>query len=261
MIQILRYYSGKLTFSIISNYSLLIEYRFITRQDSWFNYLFGVKESEAFGAINIATGKSTLFIPKLPEEYRIWCGEIHPPSHFQVSYAVDEAVYVDDMHTWLENTLREQGESARLHLMDGENTDSGLRCSPARFQNHEHFVANNLVDTSLLHHLLSTARVIKSAAEIEVMRYCAYVASNAHVEVMRNIRNCSFEYELEAKFLYEIYSKGGCRRCAYTSICACGPNSAVLHYGHAGAPNDRELKPTDIVSKFSTSTSTSINTY
>lgn len=54
------------------------------------------------------------------------------------------------------------------------------------------------------------------------------------------------EYELEARFLYEIYAHGGCRKAAYTSICACGPNGAVLHYGHAGAPNDRVLRGSDM---------------
>ena len=29
-------------------------------------------------------------------------------------------------------------------------------------------------------------------------------------------------------------------------ICACGPDAAVLHYGHAGAPNERALEPTDM---------------
>ena len=43
---------------------------------------------------------------------------------------------------------------------------------------------------------------------------------------MRSTKAGMIEYELEARFQYEIYKNGGCRRCAYTSICACGPNGA-----------------------------------
>ena len=70
--------------------------------------------------------------------------------------------------------------------------------------------------------------------------------SNAHVEVMRYAQAGMVEYEPEAKFIFEIYRKGGCRGCAYTCICACGPNSAILHYGHASAPNDYTLQATDM---------------
>lgn len=213
-------------------------------QDSWFNYLFGVKEPGVYGAIDLKTQKTTLFIPKLPEEYKIWCGTIHPPEHFRCSYAVDEVVYTEDMKTWLENALAE--ESAKLHVMNGVNSDSGLKAKPARFEGDEDFWRAGKGEGSILHTLLSQARVTKSRDEVEVMRYVANVASNAHVEVMRTIKTAAFEYELEAKFLYEIYRNGGCRKCAYTSICACGPNSAVLHYGHGAAPNDRALLPTDM---------------
>lgn len=33
---------------------------------------------------------------------------------------------------------------------------------------------------------------------------------------------------------------------SYTNICACGPNANILHYGHAGRPNNGVLQSTDI---------------
>lgn len=217
------------------------------RQDSWFNYLFGVKEAGIYGAVSLSSGKSLLFIPRLPEEYRIWCGEIHPPSKFRESYAVDEVLYVEDLAGWVSATLDGDGGDAKLHLMSGVNSDSGSEAQAAKYDGIQAHHDAGRVDTAQLYNLLSTCRVTKSAAEIDVMRYVAYVASNAHTELMRTAHECSFEYELEARFQYEIYRRGGCRKCAYTCIGACGPNGAVLHYGHAGAPNDRELQPTDMV--------------
>lgn len=202
-----------------------------------------------YGAIDLSQKKSTLFIPRLPEEYRIWCGTIHPPSSFQVSYGVDEVFYVDSLCSWLKDLFTSSPE-AKLHLMDGVNSDSGTRALPASFDGDKYFYDQSLVDTSVLYNLLAHCRVTKSEAEIEVMRYCAIVASNAHAEVMRQAKLCEFEYELEAAFQHHIYRYGGCRKCAYTCICACGPNAAVLHYGHAAAPNDRPLESTDMVLKY-----------
>lgn len=50
------------------------------------------------------------------------------------------------------------------------------------------------------------------------------------------------EYELEALFCMHTYARGGCRHPSYTCICASGENSSVLHYGHAGAPNSKQIK-------------------
>jgi hypothetical protein len=47
-------------------------------------------------------------------------------------------------------------------------------------------------------------------------------------------------------FLHHCYFNGGCRHSSYTCICASGCNSAVLHYGHAGAPNSRVIKDGDM---------------
>lgn len=146
-------------------------------------------------------------------------------------YDVDEVLYSDGLVDFLKTN------SSHIHALHGTNSDSGLTVEPPTFEGSDEFS----MDTSVLFHTLSTARVTKNSEELEAMRYAAYVASNAHVQVMRSTTEGMMEYELEARFRYEIYANGGSRFAAYTSICACGPNSAVLHYGHAAAPNERQL--------------------
>jgi Xaa-Pro dipeptidase len=63
---------------------------------------------------------------------------------------------------------------------------------------------------------------------------------------MRNAKVGLAEYQLESLFRHHTYYHGGCRHSAYTCICACGPHGAVLHYGHAGAPNDRVMLDGDM---------------
>merc|ERR1719420_1951252 len=51
---------------------------------------------------------------------------------------------------------------------------------------------------------------------------------------------------MEAVFKFYCYHVGGARHHAYTCICGTGPNGAVLHYGHAGAPNDGQMQDGDM---------------
>jgi len=72
------------------------------------------------------------------------------------------------------------------------------------------------------------------------------VSSEAHIAVMQHTRPGQFEYQQESLFKHWCYYNGAVRNVSYTCICASGHNSAVLHYGHAGAPNDRQIKDTDM---------------
>jgi Xaa-Pro dipeptidase len=207
------------------------------QQESFFQYLFGAKEPGFFGTVHVGSGKATLFVPRLPESWGVWMGRIHPPEHFGAAYGVDEARYVDELPAVLRAARPE-----RLLLLQGKNSDSGLVARPAAFAGIEEF-ATDLV--TLYPHLVE-CRVIKSADELRLLRWVNALTSAAHVEVMRRCRPGMMEYQLEALFLYEIYAKGGARFTAYTNICGCGPNSAVLHYGHQGAPNDRRLQDGDL---------------
>lgn len=63
---------------------------------------------------------------------------------------------------------------------------------------------------------------------------------------MKKIQPNMTEFQGEAIFKYYCYLIGGCRHVSYTCICGTGHNSSILHYGHAGAPNNRVIKDGDM---------------
>nr|CAD1843163.1 unnamed protein product [Ananas comosus var. bracteatus] len=211
------------------------------RQESYFAYLFGVREPGFYGAIDIASGQSLLFAPRLPADYAVWLGEIKPLSYFKERYKVDMVFYVDEIAQVLHDRFKESGKPL-LFLLYGMNTDSNNFSKPAEFEGIENFET----DLTTLHPILTECRIFKSELELALIQYANDVSSEAHVEVMRRTKAGMKEYQLESIFLHHIYMYGGCRHCSYTCICATGENSAVLHYGHAAAPNDRTLKDGDM---------------
>lgn len=211
------------------------------RQESYFAYLFGVREPGFYGAIDIASGQSYLFIPRLPAEYAVWLGEIKPLSHFKERYMVDMVFYVDEIVRVLHDHSGEL-EKPFLYLLFGLNTDSDKFSKPAEIEEMEKFDT----DLNTLHPILIDCRIIKTEKELALIQYANDVSSEAHIEVMRKVSAGMREYQLESIFLHHIYMYGGCRHCSYTCICATGGNSAVLHYGHAAAPNDRVLNDGDM---------------
>ncbi|XP_074067593.1 xaa-Pro dipeptidase isoform X2 [Macrotis lagotis] len=207
------------------------------RQESFFHWAFGVTEPGCFGVIDVDSGKSTLFVPKLPESHATWMGKIHSREYFKEKYAVDDVQYSDD----IAKVLASLTPSVLLTLR-GVNTDSGSVCREASFEGISQFKVNN----TILHPEIVECRVIKTDMELEVLRYTNKVSSEAHKEVMKAVKVGMKEYELESLFEHYCYSRGGMRHSSYTCICGSGENAAVLHYGHAGAPNDKTIQDGDL---------------
>lgn len=209
----------------------------IFRQESFFHWAFGVLESGFYGTIDVDTGTSTLFIPRLPDSYATWMGKIHSKEHFKNKYAVDDVQYTDE----IASVLASRNPSVLLTLR-GVNTDSGSVCKEASFEGISKFNVNN----TILHPEIVECRVIKTDMELEVLRYTNRISSEAHKEVMKAVKVGMKEYEMESLFQHYCYSRGGMRHNSYTCICCSGENAAVLHYGHAGAPNDRTIQDGDM---------------
>lgn len=60
-------------------------------------WAFGALEPGCYGIIEIGTGKSTLFVPRLPEEYAVWMGPLLSLEDFKKKYGVDQVNYVDEV--------------------------------------------------------------------------------------------------------------------------------------------------------------------
>ncbi|GMN50708.1 hypothetical protein TIFTF001_019838 [Ficus carica] len=204
------------------------------RQESYFAYLFGVVEPGFYGAIDIASGKSILFAPRLPADYAVWLGEIKPLTYFKEKYKVSMVFYTDEIAEVLQNEYQESNKSL-LFLLHGLNTDSDNYSKPAEFQGIDKFET----DLTTLHPILTECRVIKSDLELALIQFANDISSEAHVEDQVGVflLPCG-DITVEMSFLN--------RHCSYTCICATGGNSSVLHYGHAAAPNDRTLQDGDM---------------
>ena len=200
------------------------------RQESNFQYLFGVEEPDCWGVIipiigswgggiDLVSEKVSLFVPRLSPEHAVWLGEIHTLDYFRTKYGVDSVDYVDNMHNVLQ-------QFSTILMLEEYPELSGLN-----------------VDTEQLRPELEECRVIKTEEELQLMRYINKISSLAHLEVMKRCHPGMKEYELEALFLYLTYKNGRCRHQSYTCICAGGCNSAILHYPH----NDKEITDGNLV--------------
>lgn len=214
------------------------DHEMLFRQESNFHYLFGVEFPGCYGAIEVGSGAATLFVPRQPDAYAVWMGTPPTLEELKEQYAVDRVMYVDEMAKFLSKASPEL-----IHVYGGENSDSGNPGQPARFEGSDAYT----LESDMLHRGLHESRVVKSAAEVEILRFANKIASAAHTEVMRRCKPGMMEYQLEAIFLHHCYMHGGMRNAAYTPIAGSGPNAAVLHYGHAGAPNSRQMQDGDLV--------------
>jgi Xaa-Pro dipeptidase len=219
----------------------------VFRQESNFHYLFGVREPDFYGALVVGADddekvKSVLFAPRLPESYAVWMGALAGVGEYRQRYEVDECLYVDELDKWIRDAQVE-----RAITLAGVNSDGGKPTLEATGEDVPALCDVAEIDRDVLFEAISECRAVKSERELDVLRYAARVSSAAHNDVMMRARPGMTEYQLEAMFLEYAYARGGCRHVAYTCICASGPNAAVLHYGHAAAPNDRTFADGDMM--------------
>ncbi len=200
------------------------------RFDSDFHYLTGFSEPEAILVLapGRREGRYVLFCRPRDAESERWTGRRAGLEGAREVYGADEAYSIDDFDEVLPRLLSGR---RRLYYETGRQADLDeriLACLERLRRRARSGVSapDEIVGLSVLLH---ERRLIKDADEIAAMRRAAEISVAAHHRLMRRCRPGLREYELEAELVYEFIS-GGCRRPAYPSIVASGPNACILHY-------------------------------
>lgn len=215
------------------------EYLFRQHSDFW--YLTGFNEPDAWLALK-KQGSSvqySLFVRAKDPSMEIWTGYRAGPQGAKAHYAADQAFTLDQLPGQMPQLLdgvdhlvlplRQEVLSAVQPWIDTQQRQS-RRGASWPMQWHE------------LGQYLHEMRLIKSSAEILLMKRAADISCQGHMAAMRACPTAEFEYQLEAEIHYQ-FMRSGARTPAYNSIVGGGANACVLHY----IDNNQPLIPGDLV--------------
>jgi Xaa-Pro aminopeptidase len=219
------------------------EYPF--RQDSYFQYLCGFPEPEAWLVVSnhqkYPKGVCVLFCLDKDPTTEIWHGRRLGPKQAKQQYAINMAFALDELDEQLLDLI--DGHQ-NIYFAQGHNHDAddlvfsllqALRDAPKQSKQ----APCSLIDVRII---LDEMRLIKSASEIDMMRQASAVATQAHIRAMKSVEAGKNEYHLEAEIHHE-FAIQGAKYPAYGTIVGAGDNACILHY----TENNQALKAGDLV--------------
>ena len=199
------------------------------RQNSDFLYLTGFSESDAVLVMTGgAQGQSIMFCQPYSVLTEIWIGPLLGPERAVDALAVDLAFPMADFSHQLSLLMMGKTKIYYPFLKSGHWEKPLFQAwKSARGQRREEkCLESAFIDITPL---LSELRLFKSPSEVACMQKAVDYSVDAHLQVMKKIKSCQFEYEVLAIFQYEL-AKKGCTELAYPSIVASGDNACILHY-------------------------------
>ncbi|UYV62664.1 XPNPEP3 [Cordylochernes scorpioides] len=214
------------------------------RQNSEFLYLTGFQEPDSIllltssGEKELPEHQSTLFVPRRQAQTELWEGQKTGPEDAVELLGVDGAYPLEDLEKFLESMLTSR---------DGPHVvwyDFLHPILPSCHKSLEHLMSDapNSVHFEMdsLRRLLHQVRVVKSEAEISLMRKSAAIAGEA---ISRTIQaGYQQESQMWARMEYECRLQGA-ERLAYPPVVGGGSRANTIHYTH----NNCLVEPPDMV--------------
>ncbi|BAY27180.1 peptidase M24 [Calothrix sp. NIES-2100] len=218
-----------------------VEYSY--RQDSDFFYLTGFNEPQAVAVLapHHAEHQFVLFVQPKDREKEVWTGYLCGVDAAKELYGADEAYPITELDEKLPQYL-EKADRIYYHLgRDRSFNDTILKHYQSLLRTYPKRGTGPIAieDTSPI---LGSMRLIKSQAELELMRQAAAIATEAHNLAQQVTAPGRYEYEIQAE-IEHIFRLRGAMGPAYPSIVASGVNACVLHY----IENDRQMQDGELL--------------
>ncbi|MBD2001739.1 MULTISPECIES: aminopeptidase P N-terminal domain-containing protein [Cyanophyceae] len=218
-----------------------VEYAF--RQDSDFFYLTGFNEPEAVAVLapHHAEHKFILFVQPKEREKEVWTGYRVGVDAAKELYGADEAYPIAELDEKLPQYL-EKADRIYYHLgRDRAFNDTIIKHWQLLMAGYPKRGTGPIAieDTNPALHAM---RLLKSPAELELLRRAADISVEAHNHAREFAQPGCYEYEIQAE-IEHIFRKRGGMGPAYPSIVASGANACVLHY----IENNRQMQDNDLL--------------
>lgn len=183
------------------------------RQRRYFYYLTGCALADCSFTYDIATEKSTLFIPPIDADSVIWSGLPLSAKEALQIYDVDEVRTTTEVNA----ALTYATSKSTVWAIANQVSDSVT------------FLDFDSTDFTAVKTAIEECRVLKDNYEVALIQRANEISTIAHTAVLKAVKHAKNERELEAIFLERCIANG-CREQAYHGIFAAGTAAATLHY-------------------------------
>ena len=215
-------------------------YRF--RQDSDFLYLTGFHEPDSI--LVLAPGRKdgafVMFVRPRDAAREIWDGRRAGPEGAVAAYGADQAFVTGDFDKQMTALLSGR---ARVFYTLGEHPawDSKITACVREIREVSRRGAAAPTDFVALETTLHEQRLIKTEAELALLRKACTVTAAAHVRAMRATKPGAWEWQVAAEIHHEFERNE--MECGYGSIVGGGDNACILHYKE----NESQLRDGDLL--------------
>lgn len=202
------------------------------RQDSNFYYLSGFKEDNSvLMIIRTKKGvKTVLFIQKKDKTQELWNGKRLGIKEAKKRFLVDEIYEIDEFRAIFKASIRDK-KNIYFEINSKKSALKSILKHTKKFKEKLDIISH-----------VQKMRLIKSSAEIELIRKSIAITAKAHHRIMSMNKEGKSEYHLQAEIEHE-FKHNSAYSDAYTSIVACGNNANTLHY----IQNDKPLVDGELI--------------